>query len=141
VAALLNEMADRLEATGVEYKPRAYRQAADNIRGHTVAIETLAAEGAVEEIDRVGDAIAAKVVEYIETGEIEELEALRAELPVDMAALTSVEGIGPKTVGKIYHELGIVDLEVTELREVYQLFLEGPVGDRVTETIRMIPDE
>ncbi|PSQ22530.1 DNA polymerase/3'-5' exonuclease PolX [Halobacteriales archaeon QS_9_67_17] len=114
VAALLDEMADRLEATGVEYKPRAYRQAADNIRGHTVAVGTLAAEETVDEIDRVGDAIAAKVVEYIETGEIEELEALREELPVDIDAVTRVEGVGPKTAADLYEALGVETLDDLE---------------------------
>jgi len=116
VAALLDEMADRLEATGVEYKPRAYRQAADNIRGHTVAIETLAAEGkeTVKEIDRVGDAIAAKVVEYLDVGEIEELEALRDELPVDIEAITRVEGVGPKTSADLYEALGVETLDDLE---------------------------
>jgi DNA polymerase (family 10) len=116
VAALLDEMADRLEATGVEYKPRAYRQAADNIRGHTVAIETLAAEGkeTVKEIDRVGDAIAAKVVEYLDVGEIEELEALRDELPVDIEAVTRVEGVGPKTAADLYEALGVETLDDLE---------------------------
>jgi DNA polymerase (family 10) len=116
VAALLEEMADRLEATGVEYKPRAYRQAAENIRSHTVAIEQLAAEGqdAVEEIDRVGDAIASKVVEYVKTGSIAELEDLREQLPVDIGALTKVEGVGPKTVGELYEALGIQDLDDLE---------------------------
>jgi DNA polymerase (family 10) len=116
VAALLDEMADRLEATGVEYKPRAYRQAADNIRGHTVAVETLAAEGkeTVKEIDRVGDAIAAKVVEYLDVGEIEELEALRDELPVDIEAVTRVEGVGPKTAADLYEALGVETLDDLE---------------------------
>ncbi|MFC5368996.1 hypothetical protein [Salinirubrum litoreum] len=34
-----------------------------------------------------------------------------------------------------YVGLGIVDLEVTELREVYRLLVNGPAGDGVTETI------
>ena len=127
VAALLEEFADLLEATGVEYKPTAYRRAAENVREHTAPIENLAGEGedAVAEIDRVGDAIASKIVEYFETGEIEELEALRAELPVDMAGLTAVEGVGPKTVGSLYEALGVTTLdeleaaaEAGEIREV-----------------------
>jgi DNA polymerase (family 10) len=127
VAALLEEFADLLEATGVEYKPTAYRRAAENVREHAAPIEGLAAEGedAVAEIDRVGDAIASKVVEYFETGEIEELEALREELPVDMAGLTAVEGVGPKTVGSLYEALGVTTLdeleaaaEAGEIREV-----------------------
>jgi DNA polymerase (family 10) len=127
VADLLAEFADRLEATGVEYKPRSYRQAAENVREHPEAIESLAAEGerAVAEIEAVGDAISAKIVEYVETGEIAELEELREALPVEMAALTSVEGVGPKTVGTLYEALGVRDLddleaaaEAGEIREV-----------------------
>jgi len=113
LATLLEEMADLLEANDVEYKPTAYRRAAENVRENPQPVEELAEAGedAVAEINRVGDAIAAKLVEYVETGEIEELEALREELPVDMAALTSVEGVGPKTVGTLYDELGITDLD------------------------------
>ncbi len=117
VAALFEEFADLLEAQDVAYKPSAYRRAAENIRDHPRAVEDMAAEGgedAVAEIDRVGDAIAAKIVEYVDTGEIEELEDLRAELPVDMAALTRVEGVGPKTVGTLYEELGITTLDELE---------------------------
>jgi len=116
IARLLFEFADRLEATGVEYKPNAYRRAAENIADHPEPIDQLAATGQseVEKIDRVGDAIASKVVEYFETGQISELVDLREELPVDMAALTSVEGVGPKTVGSLYEELGITDLDELE---------------------------
>jgi DNA polymerase (family 10) len=128
VAAGLEEVADHLEARGVDYKPNAYRRAADSVRAHTVAVETLherGGEDALSEIDDVGDAIASKIAEYLETGEIEELEALRAELPVEMDALTAVEGVGPKTVRKLYDALGIETLddleaaaEAGEIREV-----------------------
>jgi len=113
VAARLEEFADLLEADGVEYKPNVYRRAAENLREHTEPIEELAVEGpdAVERIDGVGDAISGKVIEYVETGTIEELEALRETLPVDIVALTRVEGVGPKTVGTLYEELGVEDLD------------------------------
>mgnify|MGYP000067788155 CR=1 FL=1 len=116
VAALFEEFADLLEAQDVEYKPRSYRRAAESVREHPRPIEEVAAEGqdALGEIDGVGDAISAKIVEYVETGEIEELEELRLELPVDMAALTAVEGVGPKTVGRLYEALGITDLDDLE---------------------------
>jgi DNA polymerase (family 10) len=116
VADRFEEMADLLEATGVEYKPRSYRRAAENIREHGTPVEELAAGGkdAVMEIDGVGDALADKVVEYVETGTIEELDSLREELPVDMAALTSVEGVGPKTVGTLYEALGVETLDDLE---------------------------
>jgi DNA polymerase (family 10) len=116
VADLLDEYADLLDAQAVEYKPRAYRRAADNVRDHPEAIEDLAAEGveAVQRIEGIGAAISEKVVEYFETGEIEELEEERAELPVNMAELTSVEGVGPKTVGDLYRALEIRTLDDLE---------------------------
>ncbi|WP_050032947.1 DNA polymerase/3'-5' exonuclease PolX [Halorubrum halophilum] len=136
VAALLEEFADRLEATGVEYKPTAYRRAAENVREHTAPIENLAGEGedAVAEIDRVGDAIASKIVEYFETGSIEELDALRSELPADIEALTAVEGVGPKTVGSLYEALEITTLdeleEAAEAGEIQEVSGFGPTTEQ-----------
>lgn len=127
IARRFEEFADRLEADGVAYKPSAYRRAAENIRECADPIEDLAADGqdAVESINRVGDAIASKVIEYIETGSIDELDELRDRLPVEIDALTRVDGVGPKTVGTLYDELGITTLdelaaaaEAEEIRDV-----------------------
>jgi DNA polymerase (family 10) len=117
LAALLFEFADRLEATDVEYKPRAYRRAAESVAGHPTPLSDLDSEGgadALADLDHVGDAIASKLHEAIETGSIEELEQLRAEMPAEVDALTRVEGVGPKTVGKLYRELGIETLDDLE---------------------------
>jgi len=127
IAARLEEFADRLAARGVEYKPRVYRRAAENVRDHPASVVELAADGedAVTAVEGVGDAIAAKVVEYVETGRIDELAELRADLPVEMDELTRVEGVGPKTVGTLYEELGVRTIddlataaENGEIREV-----------------------
>ncbi len=116
LAARFELFADLLEADDVQYKPRAYRRAAEAIMAYPAPIAGLVEsdEGAIEDIEGVGDAISSKIIEYVETGEIEELEELRAELPVDMAALTRIEGVGPKTVGKLYRELGIETLDEME---------------------------
>ncbi|MDY6779460.1 MAG: DNA polymerase/3'-5' exonuclease PolX, partial [Halobacteria archaeon] len=68
VAELLEEFADRLESKGVEYKPRAYRRAAESVReAPPDALDS------PRSIDDVGDAIASKIDEFLETGEIDEL--------------------------------------------------------------------
>jgi DNA polymerase (family 10) len=127
VARRLEEYADRLAAQGVEYKPRSYRKAAETVREQPRSVAELvrADPDAVEALPDIGDAIGAKIREFVETGEIEELEELRAEMPVDIDALLRVEGVGPKTVGTLYEELGIEDLddlqaaaEAGEIREV-----------------------
>ncbi len=116
VASVLEEYADLLEAQDVGYKPNTYRRAASNIRDYPEAVEDLAAAGAdeVQQIDAVGESIASKVVEYVETGEIEELEEEREKLPVDIEQLTSVEGVGPKTVKRLYDALGVQTLDDIE---------------------------
>ncbi len=116
VAAQFERMADLLEARDVAYKPRAYRRAAESLRTHPASVARLAREDrdAIEELEGVGDSIAEKVVEFVTTGEIEELVALQEEMPVDMAVLTRVEGVGPKTVGKLYDALGVETLDDLE---------------------------
>ncbi|MCU4739879.1 DNA polymerase/3'-5' exonuclease PolX [Natronoglomus mannanivorans] len=117
LAARFEEFADLLEADDVEYKPRAYRRAADAIKAHPAPLADLVERGdeaALDDVEGVGDAISSKIVEYVETGEIEELEELREELPVDIVALTRVEGVGPKTVGTLYRELDVRNLDDLE---------------------------
>ena len=116
IADQLELMADLLDAMDVEFKPRAYRRAAERLIELDRPVESIAAEGtdALEDLDDVGSAIAEKIVEYLETGSIAELEELKQELPVDMSALTRVEGLGPKRVGALYRALEITDLETLE---------------------------
>ena len=114
VAARLEELADLLEAQGDEYRPRSYRTAAQNLRDEPRDVADLAAEDALQDVEGVGESIAGKVTEYLETGEIAALEDAREELPVDMPALTAVEGVGPKTVGELYDALGVTDLDDLE---------------------------
>ncbi|MEY7850844.1 DNA polymerase/3'-5' exonuclease PolX [Natrarchaeobius sp. A-rgal3] len=140
IAGRFEEFADLLEADDVEYKPRAYRRAAENVRAHPSPIANYVVEGdreTIEEIDGVGDAIASKIVEYVETGEIEELEQLRADLPIDVADITRVEGVGPKTAGTLYRELGIETLDdlesAAEAGEIQEVKGFGP---KTEENIR-----
>ncbi len=140
LAARFEEFANLLEADDVEYKPRAYRRAAENILAHPVPIaEQVAAgnEDAIENIEGVGDAIGSKIIEYVDTGTIEELEELREALPVDMAALTRVEGVGPKTVGKLYRELGVETLDdLEEAAEAARIQEIKGFGPKTEQNIR-----
>lgn len=140
IAGRFEEFADLLEADDVEYKPRAYRRAAENIRAHPVPIAGHIEDGneeILEEIDGVGDAISSKVIEYVETGDIEELEELRADLPIDIADITRIEGVGPKTAGKLYRELGIETLDdLEEAAEDGEIQEVSGFGPKTEENIR-----
>lgn len=116
IAELLEAYADLLDAQDVGYKPKSYRRAAESIRDSPKNIEELAEEGseAVQEIPDVGESIAGKVIEAVEKGTFHQLEDEREKMPVEMAELTAVEGVGPKTVGDLYRELGVEDLDDLE---------------------------
>ena len=139
VAALFDELADRLDAQDGSFRPRAYRNAADAIRQATAPVETLAAEGpeALEALEGVGEATAAKVIEYLETGQIAALEEERAAVPVDMQALQRVEGLGPKRVYALYAALQITDLDELEAAaEAGEIQTVEGFGQKTEATIR-----
>ncbi|MDH5795062.1 MAG: helix-hairpin-helix domain-containing protein, partial [Candidatus Bathyarchaeota archaeon] len=114
VAKILREIADILEMRGVRFKPRAYRRAARSVESLSKPIEDAYAEGALQELSGVGESISEKIAEILETGSSKYYEKLKKEMPVDVEALTSVEGIGPKTVKILYQELKIRTLQDLE---------------------------
>ena len=124
VATLLYEIADFLEMQDEEYKPRAYRNAARSIEALSEDIEEVQDRSDLQEIDGIGESIADKIVEYLETGELDYYQELKADIPVDVESLTRVENLGPKRVQKLYNALG-----VTTLDEVKQAAEEGDIAD------------
>ena len=114
VAKILYEIADLLEIEGVEFKPRAYRKAAQNIESLSVDIEELYKKGQLEKIPGVGKSIAEKIKEYLETGKIKKLEELREKIPVDIESLSAVEGLGPRMIKVLYEKLGVKNLDDLE---------------------------
>ncbi|MBI2057886.1 MAG: DNA polymerase/3'-5' exonuclease PolX [Candidatus Yanofskybacteria bacterium] len=113
LSKILNELAVLLDIKGVEFKPRAYEKVAYIVESLAEEVGEIYKRGgikALEEIPGVGRGIAEKIEEFIKTGKIHELEKLKAEFPVDINGLKKVEGLGPKTIKKIYQELGVKDL-------------------------------
>lgn len=114
IAKILYEIADLLEIEGVEFKPRAYRKAAQNIESLSIDIEELYEENKLEKIPGVGKSIAEKIKEYIETGKVKKLDELRKKIPVDIESLSNVEGLGPKMIKTLYEKLGVKNISDLE---------------------------
>ncbi len=117
IARIFLEMADMLELQGVQFKPRAYRNAALSIESLSEDISSIYSKGglaALREIPGVGESLAKKIEEFIRTGEVKSYLKMKKEFPVDLEALGAVGGIGPKKAMRLYRELGVMDLGTLE---------------------------
>lgn len=111
IAKMFYEIADILEAQEVEFKPRAYRNAARSIEELSEDIADIWKRGELEKIPGIGKHIAAKISEYLKTGKLKYYNKLKKEFPVDLESLSKVEGLGPKKTIKLYKKLKIKNLD------------------------------
>ncbi|RZL46975.1 MAG: DNA polymerase/3'-5' exonuclease PolX [Pedobacter sp.] len=61
----------------------------------------------IDKIDGIGKSIAAKIIELLETGTIQELEEILVRTPPGIVEMLGIKGIGPKKIATIWHELQI----------------------------------
>jgi DNA polymerase (family 10) len=112
VADILYQIADLLDIKGeIFFKTRAYRMAAQTIEVLDEDIENVVKEGRLESIQGVGEALAKKIKEIVETGKLEYFERLKKEVPEGLLELLDLPGLGPKKVAALYKNLGITTVE------------------------------
>ena len=58
-------------------------------------------------LDGVGPKIADKIIEFVATGKISELEELRTQVPPGLLAVMEIPGLGPKTVAVLWKQGGV----------------------------------
>ena len=115
IAKLFHEIADLLEIKDENiFKIRAYRRAAMNLESLTEEIEAVAAHGGLAEIAGIGKDLAAKIQQALETGRLEYLEGLRAEIPRGVVELMAIPGVGPKTAKLLFQQLQVDSVEKLE---------------------------
>lgn len=110
-----DEIADRLQtfATLLEladanpYTIRAYRRAADTVRGAAVAVADLVRSGRVRNLRGIGPSIEARLRELIETGAIAELAALERELSPELVGLGRYLGLTARRSVEIAQALDV----------------------------------
>ena len=105
-------LADMLELDGADaFRLAAYRRAAARIRESAVPVAQLAVDGEAKRLSGIGGTIEGKIVEVVETGDMNALAKLRAKLPPGLVDVMHVPGLGPKTARKLWAELGVEDLD------------------------------
>jgi len=117
IAAQLAELATLLkleEGSAQSFRVRAYEKAVDGLRAMTRPAAELNLAHLLE-VEGIGRSTALKIREYVDTGRMERLEALRRKYPPALVELTRIPGMGPKTVLLVRDELGVESVE--QLRE------------------------
>ncbi len=115
IARVLSEMADVLElTTGSPFKVRAYRQAAQVVDIHPGPVAELWREGRLTELPGIGEGIAGKIGELVDTGECREHARLAALVPPGVLEMLRLEGVGPKTVAAVWKQLGVESIDALE---------------------------
>ena len=137
VAEQLELLADLLEIEGeAAFRVLAYRRAATRVRDTGGPVAQLALDGKAKELQGIGGTIQEKIVQIVEKGEIEALSKRRKTIPPEVVEFLRIPGLGPKTVRKIWQELGVSTLAELKLaaREQRLRTLPG-VGAKVEENV------
>jgi DNA polymerase (family X) len=117
------QIADRLDAFALllelvdanPYTVRAYRRAAETIRGAAFPVAELVTSGRVRELRGIGPGIETRLRELVETGTIAELVELERELAPDLVGLGRYLGLGAKRSVELARALDVSTAD--ELRE------------------------
>ena len=113
IAAVFSEIADLLEIEQANpFRIRTYRNAARTVSDLGCEVCVLLANGEdLTKLPGVGDELAGKMLEIVDTGGCRMLDKLQTELPPAVAELLLVPGLGPKRVRTLWHDL---DIQTTE---------------------------
>src|SRR3954470_2054193 len=138
-------LGDLMELEGADlFRINAYRKAAARIRETPSSVAQLALDGKAKALQDIGKTIEAKIVEVVDDGEIHALTKRKAEVPAEVATFMRLPGLGPKTVRRIWQELGITTVdalraaaEAGQLRELQGL--GAKTEQRILEALQAEP--
>ncbi len=116
ISKIFNKVADLLEiADENQFRIRAYRNAARTIAGLSKNIADIVEHGEdLTQFSGIGEDLAGKIKEIVETGTLKQLEDLEEKVPEDLSNMMKIADLGPKRVKQIHQELGIKTLEELE---------------------------
>ena len=95
IAYIFNQIADLLEIQSANpFRIRAYRRAASSLENLTDTIEVLIRQGTIREIPGIGDDLAKKIIEFVDTGKMVFFEDLKKEVPSGLVLGQKLVAVG-----------------------------------------------
>ena len=139
IAQLFEHLADLLEIQGANrFRIRAYRNAAYMLRDLPRSAADMVKAG--EDLSRlpgIGEDLAGKIAEIVETGHLGLLDETRKEIPDTLTDLTALPGIGPQRAKALFKELNIRSLsELKSAAEAGKIAKVPGFGPKTEKNIR-----
>jgi DNA polymerase (family 10) len=137
IADQFDLLADFLELEGSDqFRPLAYRRAAQRMRETGGSIAQLALDGRAKDLSGIGKTIEEKIVQIVEAGEIEALAKRKGRIPADVVEFMRLPGLGPKTARRIWQELGVTTVdELRQAAEAERLRTLTGLGPKTEENV------
>jgi DNA polymerase (family 10) len=141
LAKKFEELANALDFLGENrFKIIAYQKVArvlDELPADVTEIYSKEGVEGLERIPGIGEGIAKKIVQFIETGTFEKYEEVMSQVPKDILKLMEVQGLGPRTLRQIYDKFKITTTEefLKILHDPRLLTLPG-MGEKKIENIK-----
>lgn len=111
VAQIFRGIAELLEIKGDNpFRIRAYLRAADSVESLQKDVSGLIAQGALKEIPGIGEDLASKIKEIVETGRCRHYEELKKAVPEGVVQMLEIPSVGPKTARLFYEKLKVRSL-------------------------------
>jgi len=137
LARLFYEMATLLEVRNESvFRVRAYQRAAQMLESLTEDLATVTARGGLQKLPGIGKDLAARIDEFLRTGRLAQLDAMRTDLPPRFLTLLEIRGLGPRTAKLLWDRLGVDTVErLEELCRTKEILKVDGIREKTCENI------
>jgi len=137
LARLFYEMATLLEVRNESvFRVRAYQRAAQMLESLTEDLATVTARGGLQKLPGIGKDLAARIDEFLRTGRLAQLDAMRTDLPPRFLTLLEIRGLGPRTAKLLWDRLGVDTVErLEELCRTKEILQVDGIREKTCENI------
>ena len=135
IADIFETSADMLQIKGESrHRWLAYQRAAETIRELPRSLQAIADDEGLKSLPGIGDVLADKIQEMLDTGQLEFYEQLKTEVPPGVVEMLNINGVGPKKAALFWRELNITSVEAlkeaADARRLRKLSGVGPKSEQ-----------
>ena len=137
IADILVHISEILDIQGENpFKIRAYIKAAETVEGLTYQLSSLEDQSKMKELPGIGEAIAKKMTELLETGKLKYYEDLKKSEYAPLTEFLRIPGVGPKHARLVFDQLGVkTTAQLKKAAEKRKLRELPGLGEKVEQNI------